>query len=851
MKKRRKSKVTSTVVLGAMVGLGLMVSGSTTYASETKNGPTSSQKIIDSKPTKKEVRDYIRSLEHLTEEEKQEFCSQVEKQTTLDGILKILRLADQLNQQRETDLEKQAAIDYVTACIVFSKTEKSDFIQKINEQTNTRDVVLLFVNIRTASEEAKKTTQGLVNAKVNLKNQIADFKYLSVTDKETFQKNIEEKTTLADTKSMFKQAKELNDFKGKKVTSKEKIDSFSLLNEQEKTEFKKQVDAQTTVKGIEDVLKKATLENRMRQGKVTAKKEIDSLPLLSKEEKETFKKQVDEQTTIRAVDTIRNNAILENRIRQEKIAAQKEIDSLPLLSQEEKEEFKKQIDVQTTMNGVYSILSKAQAESITRGELPQLKIKEKQKIDLLETLTDQEKNEFKQQIDSQKSVLGLQEVVKKAQKTNDLGMERKFYKGQINEFTTLSNEEKEEFIRQIDEQVSSEAMGNIFQKAYEQSIKNGVAQSDENELNEAKTYAKQQINFLSGLSDKEKEEFLNRIQEQKLVKDIYTIIDKARAQALKNESVQSNQKELTEAKEFAKQQIGFLSSLSNEEKADFVRQVEEQISKESVSVTLEIAVKQDQKNKEAQQSNPTELNTVKSDAKQQINSLSALSSGEKADFIRQIEVQTIVDEVYKILEQAFMQEQENKGFQNTQKELASKKESAKQQINSFTSLSNEERMNFLRKVDEQTTVKGIYEIVDKAYEQFSKNEAIQNNQKELIVAKESAKKQIESFTSLSDEEKKGFLRQMAEQQTTEGIQLIVNKAFDTHHDALTATNNQKQLSQMKKFIKEQINTFTSLSNEEKQKFAQQVDEQKDAAGVEVVINKALDQSEKNSQSLNG
>ena len=183
---------------------------------------------------------------------------------------------------------------------------------------------------------------------------------------------------------------------------------------------------------------------------------------------------------------------------QAKENAKSEIDSLADLSDTEKEEAKKQIDQAENKEAIDKILADAEALNNKRIEakkaLLQAKEDAKAKIDLLDELSDTEKDEAKGKIDQAQDTNTIDQIVKEADALNNKRIEAKKAllkakedaKAKIDLLADLSDTEKEKAKKQIDQAENKDAIDQIVNKAEEKNTEAGKNKVDSERLKKAK-----------------------------------------------------------------------------------------------------------------------------------------------------------------------------------------------------------------------------------------------------------------------------------------------------------------------------------------------------------------------------
>ena len=211
-------------------------------------------------------------------------------------------------------------------------------------------------------------------------------------------------------------------------------------------------------------------------------------------------------------------------------------------------------------------------------------------------------------------------------------------------------------------------------------------------LIKAKEAAKQEINELPNLSAEEKTIFVQQVDEAKDIPTVNAIVE-----AAKNKDKEKAAAALAKAKEAAKQEINELPNLSAEEKAIFVQQVDDAKTPKQVDW-----IGEDAKDKD----NSNALGKAKEAAKQEINKLPNLTEKEKSDFNKQVDDAKTPKQVDWIGEDAKDKDNSNA--------LGKAKEAAKQEINKLPNLTEKEKSDFNKQVDDAKTSKQVDKIVEDA-----------------------------------------------------------------------------------------------------------------------------------------
>ena len=398
-----------------------------------------------------------------------------------------IRLLDILVEEEKTDLtnvkeEAKATIDLLDELTKDEKTEAKtsiddakdkDAVDKVLEQaqqTNTDRVNAKKALLKT-KEEAKATVDLLdeltKDEKTEAKTSIDDAKDKDAVDK-VLEQAQQTNTDRANAKDALKQAKE---------AAKKEVENLPYLSKQTKDDFKDQIDKATTKGEVDDIVVKAKEQNAeakksLDEKKESGKKEIDNLPNLNEDEKKGFKNQIDQASDQGTVDKIVNDAKAkaEDALKQAKEAAKKEVENLPYLSKQTKDDFKDQIEKATTKGEVDDIVVKAKEQNAEAEKaLNEKKKSGKNDIDNLPNLNEKEKKDFKNQIDQASDQGTVDKIVNEAKEKNKKSMEDEDLADR--DEVTKAKEELRTYMNSMDEKVldnvSIEFKGNDRKEAKE------------------------------------------------------------------------------------------------------------------------------------------------------------------------------------------------------------------------------------------------------------------------------------------------------------------------------------------------------------------------------------------------
>ena len=238
---------------------------------------------------------------------------------------------------------------------------------------------------------------------------------------------------------------------------------------------------------------------------------------------------------------------------------------------------------------------------------------------------------------------------------------------------------------------------------------------DEEALKTARENAIEEIKKLTDLSETEKDAFIQKVNEAVSEEAVQKVLADAKAKNEENKAAKEKEAEekakLEEAKANAKKEINALTKLTDEEKAPFLKQVEDAETVDAINAALEAAKKA---NTEKQDPKPEDkLAEAKANAKKEINALTKLTDEEKAPFLKQVEDAKTVADVEKAVDSAKKANTEKQDPKPEDK-LAEEKAKAEKEIKALTKLTDEEKAPFLKQVEDATTVADVEKAVDAA-----------------------------------------------------------------------------------------------------------------------------------------
>ncbi|OFI49471.1 hypothetical protein BG261_02520 [Floricoccus tropicus] len=398
----------------------------------------------------------------------------------------------------------------------------------------------------------------------------------------------------------------------------------------------------------------------------------------------------------------------------------------------------------------------------------------------------------------------IQDKVDSEQLRKELYSSKEKAKKDILNLQYLSTDERYDFVEKINNSMSLDEVNSHLQTALnkdklikdkedERKAEEAKKAEDERlakELADAKQSAGSSINLLSNLSVDEKAQYIGSIYAAKdlsILKDVILQAqtkDKLNKEEAEKKAAQDKiEKELASVKKDANSQINSLGNLSNKEKEVFISSINKALSTKEITSIILNAQSTDKSNKEIadkkaeEEKNERELAPIRIQAQTTINSLSSISPSEKLEYIQLIKNSKNISEINLIISKAQIKDKTNKEtIKKLEEELAKSKSDTQNIINSLSFLTSSEKNRFLTLNSNAKNINDIKSIISQAQLVNKQNEEKQKIEKNLELSKIKAKDSINSLGSLNTSEKNNFLSLLTNAKNVSTINDIVNKA---------------------------------------------------------------------------
>ncbi len=499
---------------------------------------------------KQKGKEKVDELPNLSEEEKKQAKEEIDNSKTKGDINNAVENAEKKNAQNGTekpsDIHREKAIEEVNKLPNLTPEEKQKFEEDIKHANTISEVDKALekareLNDKVGKEKAEK--KDLEEAKKKANDEIDSLPNLSPAEKDSAKNSVNGAGDVAGVIEALDSARHQNDSNSNasvlddaKHKASDEIDSLPNLTPAEKDSAKNSVNGAGDVAGVIEALDSARHQNDsnanasvLDDAKHKANDEIDALPNLTRDQKDSAKNKVNSSTDLTGVNKALEDARKANDdakpsgdINAERENAKNTVDALPNLSPADKEKFKGEVDSAATSSEIAGAVEKAR-EANDKAVLDKAKELAKGAVDALPNLSPADKEKFKGEVDSAATSSEIAGAVEKAREANDkavLDKAKELAKGAVDALPNLSPADKEKFKGEVDSATTPSEIANAVQKARES--------NDSNMRNSAKEEAKKAIESLPNLTDEEKVKFETTINGAKTEEEISKIVKQAR-----------------------------------------------------------------------------------------------------------------------------------------------------------------------------------------------------------------------------------------------------------------------------------------------------------------------------------
>ncbi|KAF1298436.1 hypothetical protein BAU15_11805 [Enterococcus sp. JM4C] len=694
-----------------------------------------------------------------------------------------------LNNTLATQQQAQEAVNAAQAAL--DAIQASDDL----EQIANAEAALQTAKDASASVDAEVAqAQNVVNEKQNALTAIEN--QLTAKQAELDENNVEaDLATLAELQEQKANQKSVDELE-QIVAEKQKV--VDELNEQiadvkrKIADIELKVDRSDAINSLKDLpyLTQELVDGYVSQINSTlSKDEIQAIVNEANAKNAELKAQADAEQSAKELAQAKTNAIAS-------------LDALTL-SSVEKTDFISQVENAQSVDAINAILGNAQTVSNQNKANQTLKQAKEDAIASLDafTLTDEEKADFVSQINSASSVDAVNQIVTSAKTQSDANEQKDNDAKALETAKTnakvligkmnLTSQQKTTFTAQITASTTIEQIDAIVKEAQAISDKNDADEQDAKELATAKTNALAKLEAMN-LKD-QKSDFTNQINNTQSVSVIERILEEAQKTSDKNDQDNMASQELAKAKEEALTKLNSLN-LKSDQKSDFTNQINDASSIDQVNSILVEAQNVSKSNDDADQASKS-LETAKTEALTKLDTLNLKDN--KSEFTNKVNAAKSIDAVNAIIAEAQTisdtNDQKDAEDQN-QKELATAKTEALAKLDTLNL--KDQKSEFVNKVNTAKTIVEIDQIVKDAQTVSTTNDQADKTAKELADAQQSAIAEVKSLEYLSDQEKADFTTQINTAKTIDAVTKVVSDAKAKNE--ANAPQPEKTLDEVKK-----------------------------------------------------
>ncbi len=699
-----------------------------------------------------------------------------------------------------------------------------------------------------SSEEQAALKKEIVDIYANKVKNIADPDYNALNEevRQVMKKAEVQNFQKADAAELEKQRPELL----------ANLEENSILNAEEKAAFRQKIEQATSTSellSINEEMQKAINQKISQddwlQKQATAKQTLASLSHLTPQDRQQLEKEIDlakDEATLQAILTRANELEEKNknqeaefdRAKQEAIA---KIQAMIDLFATAKSQALEKIGQARTIDELHVVLDDTLQ---INEEHKKQRIEAMQNVQVLPYLSEQSKQGYLEQIKNAPSKEEMDSVVANASMEYYQNILKwNAARSEIENLNELTSAERNTFLNEISRTQDVDQLSEIVQRAKNLANERANTQQD---LATAKQNAKDSLDKLTALTDVQKTQYQNQIDQATTKETVAEIVKQAQEENAKRLAEEASQAELAKAKEAAKATITGLASLPEASKAEYAGQIDQATSKEAVAAIVKQAQDENAKRLAEEEAAQAELAKAKAAAKETIAGLASLPEASKAEYAGQIDQATTKEAIAAIVKQAHDDNTKRLAEEEaSQAELSKAKEVAKATITGLASLPEASKAEYAAQIDQATTKEAIAAIVKQAQDDNAKRLAEEMAQAELAKAKEVAKATITGLASLPEASKVEYAGQIDQATSKEAIAEIVKQAQDANAARLAEEEAaQAELSQAKAAAKATITGLASLPEASKAEYAGQIDQATSKEAIVEIVKQAQDDNAK-------
>ena len=759
---------------------------------------------------------------------------------------------DQLSSEEQAALKKEIVDIYVNKVKNIADPDYNALNEEVRQVMKKAEVQNF--QKADAAELEKQRPELLANLEEN--------SILNAEEKAAFRQKIEQATSTSELLSINEEMQKAinqkisqDDWLQKQATAKQTLASLSHLTPQDRQQLEKEIDLAKDEATLQAILTRANeLEEKNKnqeaefdRAKQEAIAKIQAMIDLFATAKSQALEKIGQARTIDELHVVLDDTLqINEEHKKQRIEAMQNVQVLPYLSEQSKQGYLEQIKNAPSKEEMDSVVANASMEyyqNILKWNAA------RSEIENLNELTSAERNTFLNEISRTQDVDQLSEIVQRAKNLanerantqQDLATAKQNAKDSLDKLTALTDVQKTQYQNQIDQATTKETVAEIVKQAQEENAKRLAEKMAQEELAKAKAAAKATITGLASLPDASKAEYAGQLDKATSKEAIAAIVKQAQDENAKRlAEEEAAQAELAKAKEAAKATITGLASLPEASKAEYAGQIDQATSKKAI---VEIVKQAQDANaaRLAEEMAQAELAKAKAAAKATITGLASLPEASKAEYAGQIDQATSKEAIAEIVKKAQDANAKRLAEEMAQAELAKAKAAAKATITGLASLSTESKASYVAQLDQATSKEAVTAIVKQAQDANAARLAEEMAQAALAQAKAAAKATITGLASLPEASKATYTSQIDQATSKEAIAEIVKQAQDDNAKRLAEEEaSQAELAQAKAAAKATITGLASLPEASKAEYAGQLDQATSKEAIAAIVKQAQD-----------
>ena len=494
----------------------------------------SDQLLVQRKAQAKAIVEKMTAISAGQKQKVYEAIQNVHHSDELTRIINETQSYDNIEGAKDLAGAQSRAKALVNASDAFSDSEKETITQAIDKAETKEQVAKL------SKQVTDEHLTRIAKAKQETKEKLAHAD-LTAQEKAQFEKQLEEAKTLAAVTAAGKYAKERHQHNLEQVAAlaKDFVSTLDNLNENEKQTLTQQLTKATDYDDIHQALETAVKESnhRLSEEKTKVKETITSFKHLK--EKEKWLALVDHVRTVNEAKELlelakKADEWYKNDVTEAKAQAQAIISDFKYMKNEQKEKYKKDIEEASNLEKLESVMTSAvqEEQKLWQAALKEAQTKAKKDLGTLTSLTSEQKGLVTEAIAQAQSEDDVKVIMDKAKKYHNemVAYEFKVYKETVKEnidqLDELTFVERRNFKEKVDAAKTKRDVQNIFAKAQQKNTDNAV--------NKAIDIATKTIASLTGLTTQQRQSYTRQVKEADSINEVNTIVAKAKAQEKEN-----------------------------------------------------------------------------------------------------------------------------------------------------------------------------------------------------------------------------------------------------------------------------------------------------------------------------